>query len=69
MKTFEIGITRTSYSTKKFIVEAEDNIEAVIIAMEQAYNEVFDEDTADYSVEDIQEKVGSLKISPYLKSS
>jgi hypothetical protein len=60
MKTFEIGITRTSYSTKKFIVEAEDNIEAVIIAMEQAYNEVFDEDTADYSVEDIQEKVGSL---------
>ena len=60
MKTFEILITRTSQSTKKFIVEAEDNIEAVIIAMEQAYNEVFDEDTADYSVGDIQEKVGSL---------
>ncbi len=55
MKTFEIGITRTSYSTKKFIVEAEDNIDAVNVAMEQAYNEVFDEDTADYSVADIHE--------------
>jgi hypothetical protein len=60
MKTFEIRITRTSYSTKKFIVEAEDNTEAIIIAMEQAYNEVFDEDSADYSVGDIEEKVGSL---------
>jgi len=60
MKTFEIRITRTSYSTKKFIVEAEDNIDAVNIAMEQAYNEVFDEDSADYSVGDIEEKVGSL---------
>jgi hypothetical protein len=60
MKTFEIGITRTSYSTKKFIVEAEDNTEAIIIAMEQAYNEVFEEDSADYSVGNIEEKVGSL---------
>ena len=60
MKTFEIGITRTSYSTKKFIVEAEDNIDAVNIAIEQAYNEVFGEDSADYSVGDIEEKVGSL---------
>ena len=55
MKTFEIGITRTSYSTKKFIVEAEDNTEAIIIAMEQAYNEVFDEDTADYTLNTIEE--------------
>ena len=55
MKTFEIEITRTSYSTKTFIVESEDNIDAVNVAMEQAYNEVFDEDTADYSVGDIQE--------------
>ncbi len=57
MKTFEIEITRTSYSTKKFIVEAEDNIDAVNVAMEQAYNEVFSEDTADYSVGDIQETI------------
>jgi hypothetical protein len=28
--------------------------------MEQAYNEVFEEDSADYSVGNIEEKVGSL---------
>ena len=59
MKTFEIGVTRTSYSTKKFIVEAKDNIEAITIALEQAYNEVFDEDAADYSVGDIEENLKS----------
>ena len=59
MKTFEIGITRTSYSTKKFIVEAKDNTEAITIALEQAYNEVFDEDAADYSVGDIEENLKS----------
>ena len=55
MKIFEIEITRTSYSTKKFIVEAEDNIDAVSVAMEQAYNEVFNEDTADYTLNTIEE--------------
>ena len=55
MKIFEIEITRTSYSTKKFIVEAEDNIDAVNVAMEQAYNEVFNEDTADYTLNTIEE--------------
>jgi len=55
MKTFEIEITRTSYSTKKFIVEAEDNIDAVNVAMEQAYNEVFNEHTADYVLDTIEE--------------
>ena len=55
MKTFEIEITRTSYSTKTFIVEAEDNIDAVNVAMEQAYNEVFGEDTADYTLNTIEE--------------
>ena len=55
MKIFEIEITRTSYSTKKFIVEAEDNIDAFSVAMEQAYNEVFNEDTADYTLNTIEE--------------
>ena len=55
MKTFEIEITRTSHSTKTFIVEAEDNIDAVNVAMEQAYNEVFSEDTADYTLNTIEE--------------
>jgi hypothetical protein len=55
MKTFEIEIIRTSYSTKKFIVEAEDNIDAVNVAMQQAYNEVFDEDSADYTLDTIEE--------------
>jgi hypothetical protein len=55
MKTFEIEITRTSYSTKKFIVEAEDNIDAVNVAMEQACNEVFNEHTADYTLNTIEE--------------
>ena len=57
MKTFEIGVTRTSYSTKTFIVEAEDSADAVNVALEQAYNEVFDEDSADYSVGDIVETI------------
>ena len=57
MKTFEIGVTRTSYSTKTFIVEAEDSADAVNVALEQAYNEVFDEDSADYSVGDITETI------------
>lgn len=55
MKTFEIEITRTSYSTKKFVVEAEDNIDAVNVAMQQAYNEVFNEHTADYTLNTIEE--------------
>ena len=55
MKTFEIEITRTSYSTKKFVVEAEDDIDAFNVAMEQAYNEVFNEHTADYVLDTIEE--------------
>ena len=55
MKTFEILITRTSQSTKKFIVEAEDNTDAVNIVMEQAHNEVFDEDSAHYTLDTIEE--------------
>jgi hypothetical protein len=55
MKTFEIEITRTSYSTKKFIVESEDNLGAACVAMEQAYNEVFNEHTADYTLNTIEE--------------
>ena len=55
MKTFEIEITRTSHSTKTCIVEAEDNIDAVNVAMEQAYNEDFSEDTADYILNTLEE--------------
>ena len=48
---YEVEITRISYSTITFGVEADSREEAEELAMEQAYNTGFDEDTADYEVD------------------
>ena len=48
---YEVEITRISYSTITFGVEANSREEAEELAMEQAYNTGFDEDTADYEVD------------------
>jgi hypothetical protein len=45
---YEVEITRISYSTLTFGVEANSQEEAEDLAMDMAYNTSFDEDTADY---------------------
>lgn len=47
---YEVEITRISYATLAFGVEAEDEIKARLIALEQAANTSWDEDYADYKV-------------------
>ena len=47
---YEVEITRVSYSTLTFGVEAKDEIQARIIAVEQAANTGWSEDYADYKV-------------------
>ena len=52
---YEVEITRISYSTLTFGVEAEDEIQARLIALEQAANTGWSEDYADYKVVDSYE--------------
>ena len=52
---YEVEITRVSYSTLTFGVEAEDEIQARLIAVEQAANTGWSEDYADYKVVDSYE--------------
>ena len=47
---YEVEITRISYATLTFGVEAKSDMEARIIAIEQAANTGWDEDYADYKV-------------------
>ena len=48
---YEVEITRISYATITFGVEANSREEAEEKAMDEAYNTSFDEDTAEYGVE------------------
>lgn len=48
---YEVEITRISYSTVTFGVEANSRKEAEELAMDEAYNTGFDEDSAEYEVE------------------
>lgn len=48
---YEVEITRISYATLTFGVEASSEEEAQDLAMDMAYNTGFDEDTADYEVD------------------
>lgn len=47
---YEVEITRVSYSTLTFGVEAESKEQAEKLAMEQAYNTGWDEDSAEYEI-------------------
>ena len=48
---YEVEITRISYASLTFGVEANSEEEAKRIAMGMAYNTGFDEDTAEYEVD------------------
>lgn len=54
MKKFTIEICRTSYAFEKFDVEASNEAEAIRKAEEMAYNTLFSEKDAEYSVEGIE---------------
>ena len=45
---YEVQITRISYSTESFFVDAESEEEARGKGLEKAYDTVFYEDTAEY---------------------
>ncbi len=47
---YEVEVTRISYSTLTFTVDAANEEEAQELAMDEAYNTSFGEDTADYEV-------------------
>lgn len=48
---YEVEITRISYATLTFGVEASSKEEAEELAMDLAYNTGFDEDTAEYEID------------------
>lgn len=52
---YEVEITRISYSTVTFTVDAADKEEAKDLAMDEAYNTGFDEDTAEYEIDGVYE--------------
>lgn len=50
MAKYRIEITRISYSTETFEVEAKSKQAAINEAMDEAYDTYFDEDDAEYEV-------------------
>lgn len=52
---YEVEITRVSYSTLTFGVEANSEEEAQEMAMDEAYNTSFDEDDANYEIDSCSE--------------
>ena len=48
---YEVEVTRISYATITVTVDAESKDEAEELAMDEAYNTSFDEDSADYQIE------------------
>lgn len=52
---YEVEITRVSYSTLTFGVEASSEEEAQEKALDEACNTSFDEDTADYEIDSCNE--------------
>lgn len=52
---YEVEVTRISYSTVTFTVDAANEEEAKDLAMDEAYNTSFDEDTAEYEIDGVYE--------------
>lgn len=52
---YDVEITRISYSTQTFTVEAANEEKAKELAMDEAYNTSFDEDSADYEIDGCHE--------------
>ena len=55
---YKVEITRVSYSTLTFGVEANSEEEAQEKAMDEAYNTVWDEDSADYEINGCGVQIG-----------
>lgn len=53
---YSITITRTSYASKTFNVEADNEKEAKEKALNEAYNTSFQEDNADYDVDNVRKE-------------
>lgn len=52
---YEVEVTRISYSTVTFNVDSASKEEAKELAMAEAYNTGFDEDTAEYEIGGVYE--------------
>ena len=50
---YKVEITRTSYDTKTYIVEADNVDDAYDIAIEEAHNDSWGSGNAEYEVEDV----------------
>ncbi len=57
MRTFEVQITRTTFSDKTFKVEAETEEQAYDIALQQAYDTEFSNGNAEYEIDFIEELI------------
>ena len=55
---YEVEVTRISYATITVTVDAESRDEAEDLAMDEAYNTSFDEDSADYQIDSCIEVEG-----------
>ena len=53
MIKYKVDITRTSYDTKTYIVEAENEEEAHDIAIDEAHDDSWGSGNAEYEVEEI----------------
>lgn len=52
---YEVEITRISYATETFLIEADNEEQAQELAMDEAYNTSFDEDSAEYEIDSCYE--------------
>jgi len=50
---YKVDVTRTSYDTQTYIIEAENEEEAYDLAIEEACNDSWGSGNADYEVEEI----------------
>lgn len=48
---YEVEVTRISYATESFLIEADNEEQAQELALKEAYNTSFDEDTAEYEID------------------
>ncbi len=52
---YEVEVTRISYATESFLIEADNEEQAKDLALDEAYNTSFDEDSAEYEIDGVHE--------------
>ncbi len=52
---YEVEVTRISYATESFLIEADNEEQAQELALREAYNTSFDEDSAEYEIDGVHE--------------